>query len=1505
MTGSVNVETPLSVVKAGTFEAGQTIQEVFDAQSFGQVPVICLLNDKPRLRASWDYVVTDSDVLKFVVMPQGSNTAVFSAIALVALLIAAPYAAGALSAAGAAGIGFGADLSIAGVSASGVLTSGLLVSGVFLINVLLPSTSAATSAGASPTYSLTPQGNTARLLQPVPVAYGRSIIVPDFASTPWSEFIGNDQYLYQLFSCGAGSYDQESIRFDTTEVWNSTVGLTGNYTGITLQKYEPGEVIDLFDTNVCTSTDVSSQDCNTQGVDVGPYVVNPAGTVITEIAFDFVFPRGLYWTNPNGILLITGVTTQLQVQQIDDTGTPIGSWFTLGTPTTSAQSATPQRATYKFQIAQGRYQAKVTRTSPYDTDSSVAVDCSWVGLKGTIPSSNIFAEHTTLAMKCLATGQLSGASSRSVNVIQTRKISVWDGSSWSPPVASRSIAWAAADAMKNTEYGAGLTDAQIDLDKLLALDATWTARGDNFDGVFDTSQAFWTTLGQIVAAGRAQPLMVAGIVSFYRDEPRSLARGVFTPRNMARGSFNTKHVLFNDQTPDYAIVQFMDSRTWTMNQITCRLSDSVDTEVTAANISMFGVTDYKQAWREGMYQVATNAYRRIFAGFDTELEGGLLFRGDPIIIGHDAPQWGQSGDVTGWDSNLTLTLSEQLSWSGVGTFYIILTQKNNKQFGPISVTQGTAPNIAIMDAADLATAEATSGVAIVDVISLDGVSEETRFLFGTSDITTRNAIVAGIDGPSATTFTVSAVIDDPRVYTADTGIPPLPGYGPGIVSAATFPLVGSVSASLTSGTDPVTIAVTWVPHDVVDSYIMQISSDGGNTWTTEYAGTATTDSITVRAASILFRVAGIAGGQQGPFVTTSGVFGTSTGLPDPPSLLTASAGFGGTPINASWTAGMDFVTGYTVTVVVSGVTKITKTGITDTTIIIVESDITAAGGPWTTFDVHVKSTNGVGSSADIVTTVSGVDTAVNSVILNGQVAGSGPVGTPIAVTIDTTIAPVWTGLHTFDSGIAITPAGSTEQGFNISQAGPTSGTTAGVVSNASLGNAWFSYNFVDITDSIDVTGSGHLTTNGMLIGMTTGGSNATGSKSTLAVTLLKPTASDPAILRDHVAFAAYAVAQASDGGTGTTPGASKGTLFAGEFSSVLAAGAIDYLEVAGSEVDIGIDTGASASYRFGWSVVSIGSVQAAVADAAYEVGGNTSSWQNALYLAGLHGAPPITGSVITTDGSAMTIGSVIDVGVGVTITNYLIRAPGFVIDGSGNINTGVWQATTIAVAHGGTGQTSLTAHSILLGNGTSAINSLAIGTAGRVVIDQGTGADPAFKVISGDATLSGAGALTVTKTNGTPFGTAAAVNIGTSGASVPLLNAANTFSMAQIISGGVLGFQGGGASTSSSGPQMGGRYAGSVTANGSLGLSVANGALIIYRDENVGGAALVFVEAGNAPIVIAQTGSLFTTTDPGPGGNKWVLQNTAGHYGDVLNRFTASKFISYWVIMTASGGTFA
>ena len=72
------------------------------------------------------------------------------------------------------------------------------------------------------------------------------------------------------------------------------------------------------------------------------------------------------------------------------------------------------------------------------------------------------------------------------------------------------------------------------------------------------------------------------------------------------------------------------------------------------------------------------------------------------------------------------------------------------------------------------------------------------------------------------------------------------------------------------------------------------------------------------------------------------------------------------------------------------------------------------------------------------------------------------------------------------------------------------------------------------------------------------------------------------------------------------------------------------------------------------------------------------------------------------------------------------------------------------------------AHSVSLNEGAgSAIAGAAIGTSGRLLIDQGAGADPSFNAMSQDCTITNAGVITCTKTNNTALTALATTTPGT------------------------------------------------------------------------------------------------------------------------------------------------
>lgn len=1086
MTGQVDLCTPLSLVSRMPFSLGCTVQEHFDASGLAGQAVVCLRDGEPLLRRDWHLVVQPSWELKFIVLPQngggGGIGKIIRTVALVALAVVAPVIAPAI----------GAAIGVTSAIGISLISAGIIIGGSLLINALLPpqvpgGQGPADDLQASPTYSLSAQGNSARLLQPVPRLYGRHILFPDFASQPFTTYENNDQYLYQLFSLGVGEYDVEQVRVEDTVIWNAGTGFTSTFSDVDLEVIPPGGTVTLFPAAVITSVEVGGQELlalsgsrqvsfsgnritytgsddddnlgavatgdvltvsgtasnngtfNVTGVSgdgsfidvqqslssessvsatmstvswVGPFVANDADRDTDQLHVDLLLPRGLYYANDEGNTSPHSISVRIEAQQVDDQGSPVGSWALLGERTYTEKTATPQRITERFTVTRGRWQVRVRRTGNKELSTRYANDIQWGGLRAFIPDDNTFADVTLMAVKMRATNQLSNQASKRFNVIQTAKLPVWNGTAWSAPTATRNPAWAAADILRNSVYGAGLADSRIDLAKLLSLSSTWAARGDNFDAVYDSKRTIWDALSACLRCGRSQPLLVAGVVTFTRDEPVTIVRGMFTPRNIVRGSFELTHLLYEEDSPDSVIVEFLDERTWEQNEVLCSLPGS--TEEDPARIRIFGIVGRTHAWREGMYQSAANTYRRTFAALSTEMEGRLLLRGDAVAVAHDLPSWGSTAEVTGWDAaSRQLTLSDPVEGTVVG-----LSDRRGQLWGPVDVSLVSDDGLtATLDATDLTAVEAAQGTIPV-YTDLD--QEPTRASFGTSETWSRQfkVVTARPEGLEKVQLTLS--VDDDRVYSSDTGSPPaeVDGYGPGTNPDAPVLTGLFVSQDPSSPPSPVLLNASWQPAAGATQYIVQSSTDGLS-WRTVYEGPATSCQFTEQAGSVYVQAAAV-GSIRGPFANPDPnpqSYGTPDVLPARPSGLNVNADVTGGALSVAWSAAA-WAVSYKVELRTDSVTpgtfdqvEVTRSVLGNSTLF-TSSDIEALGGPWPDVLVSVRGVNTAGDGPEVTSTETGLS-----------------LDAPAAVTLTTP----WTGRDLALQWTAVASATSYE--VNVMQSG--------------------------------------------------------------------------------------------------------------------------------------------------------------------------------------------------------------------------------------------------------------------------------------------------------------------------------------------------------------------------------------------------------------------------------------------------------------------------------------
>lgn len=120
-----------------------------------------------------------------------------------------------------------------------------------------------------------------------------------------------------------------------------------------------------------------------------------------------------------------------------------------------------------------------------------------------------------------------------------------------------------------------------------------------------------------------------------------------------------------------------------------------------------------------------------------------------------------------------------------------------------------------------------------------------------------------------------------------------------------------------------------------------------------------------------------------------------------------------------------------------------------------------------------------------------------------------------------------------------------------------------------------------------------------------------------------------------------------------------------------------------------------------------------------------------IQLSGIGTGTTRTLTAPNTNGTIITTGNLGDIAGNLTA-----------VTGVGVISQGTWQGSTVAVGYGGTGRASFATNGLVYGNGAGALQVAAAGTSGQLVLANAS-AVPTFTSLSGDATLSGTGVLTL------------------------------------------------------------------------------------------------------------------------------------------------------------------
>lgn len=758
-------------------------------------PTICILNGEALLRKDWDYEMKGEDLVAFVSQP-GSFVPPQVWYALAAIII---------------GVG---------------------------VSLLMPKPKLYQNEGDT-VYTIRGQQNKVRLGEAVEVPYGKCRLWPSYAALPYNRFENNDQYQFILLCLGQGEYDVHSIQIEDTEITN--------FQDVSYAVYGPNVPVSLFDDHVSTSVEVSDVELlgtNEEGYEqwIGPFTVNESGTEIYRIEVDFMMPMGLNEVTDKGKTRSGSISVVGQYRQINDAGEPLGGgWISFINRIWTLSTATAQRFTLGANVAPGRYEVQISRTSAKNKANSSAQMLLWSSLRGFHQSVMMYGEKTMLALKVKATNNLNDQSAFRINVWATRKLPIWDASmGWSAPTATRSIVWALCDIVR-ASYGGLLDDSYLPLTELQEQDAIYTAQGRFLDFVFDTKATIWEALRVVARIGRAVPMIEGSQIKLVKDTLRTLPEAIFNQNNIVKDSFSWNVTLPKDGDYDGVLVRYTDPNDFLPREITCLIGDDGeaitsprsghpqdDTGDNLEELELLGCSNRNWAYREGLYYRRSVRARRQSVRWSTGLEGFLPRFGAMVGISHDVPRWGKGGHVLAVAENQrTLELSEEVAFEEAEIHYIAIKTKDGGNTGPLVCVAG----------------EDLFHVDLLEDLPEDVlISENTEppvFLFGTStlgDATswTKNVIVSRLSPDAEGKVTIEGIIYDESVFDYDNLTAPeiptviSPGTPPPAVPTLTC---SSVSVFWSVGSNTKATA-TWAPAAGAQLYELEKSVDAGVTWST-------------------------------------------------------------------------------------------------------------------------------------------------------------------------------------------------------------------------------------------------------------------------------------------------------------------------------------------------------------------------------------------------------------------------------------------------------------------------------------------------------------------------------------------------------------------------------------------------------------------------------------------------------------------------------------------------
>ncbi len=573
----------------------------------------------------------------------------------------------------------------------------------------------------------TQEGNT------IGETYGSCIPAPQLLMCHVDTVDDNTQYLNVLYCGGYGPVDSiTDLRIGYTPIENFQDCQVETRTGTNDQA-----PISFFpDTVADQSVDMTLKEGNAVTRSTDSSDVNRIDVTVT-------FPSGIYYQQDDG-----NFGNQTARFNIAYRVTGTNNWSSHDYSITRATNQAI-RKTYSFSgLASARYDVRVTAVETPLTNRRCAL-MQWSILSAYIYTGAFVRPNKVLvAMRVKATSQLNGGVPN-LTWTQTRQ-NVWvydpTAKTYVQKPADNPI-WAAYDILhqcrrlKNVNTGAyefvvegtpkerftaywqEWVDAAAYADEMVTTNDGTKEKRFQFDAIFDTSMKRLEAANKAANVGHAVIIQHGTQFGIAVDKP-GVMRQIFGEGRTLMSSFNgsfsslddrarSVEITYNDKDNDYKNTEFFIR--------SARYAQDVELQDNTAQLTLFGVSRRSQAYREGMYLLATNERQLETVTFSADINAIVCEYGDIIGVSHSVARIGlASGRIVAVDGN-TITLDKDVTLDDSESYgvKIQLSANDNIISRDIKAAAGTSNKVTVtmpFDADNTPAVYDTYALGVVDKI---------------------------------------------------------------------------------------------------------------------------------------------------------------------------------------------------------------------------------------------------------------------------------------------------------------------------------------------------------------------------------------------------------------------------------------------------------------------------------------------------------------------------------------------------------------------------------------------------------------------------------------------------------------------------------------------------------------------------------------------------------------------------------------------------------------------